>query len=37
VRHGRCESDDGAVDYVRGANVAGFRRVADALLAQGLV
>jgi glutamate dehydrogenase (NADP+) len=24
-------------DYVTGANIAGFRRVADAMLAQGLV
>ncbi|MDP2905060.1 MAG: glutamate dehydrogenase, partial [Candidatus Omnitrophota bacterium] len=25
------------VDYVKGANVAGFVKVADAMLAQGLV
>ena len=25
------------VDYVKGANVAGFIKVADAMLAQGLV
>ncbi len=29
--------DDGYVDYVRGANIAGFVKVADAMLAQGVV
>ncbi|MEL0455486.1 NADP-specific glutamate dehydrogenase [Flavobacteriaceae bacterium SZ-1-7] len=29
--------DDGYVDYVRGANIAGFVKVADAMLAQGIV
>jgi glutamate dehydrogenase (NADP+) len=28
---------DGYVDYVKGANIAGFVKVADAMLAQGLV
>ncbi|MCB1211008.1 MAG: glutamate dehydrogenase, partial [Verrucomicrobiales bacterium] len=28
---------DGSVNYVRGANIGGFIRVADAMLAQGLV
>ena len=28
---------DGTVDYVRGANTAGFIKVADAMLDQGLV
>jgi glutamate dehydrogenase (NADP+) len=28
---------DGYVDYVKGANVAGFVKVADAMLAQGVV
>jgi glutamate dehydrogenase (NADP+) len=28
---------DGKIDYVQGANIAGFVRVADAMLAQGLV
>jgi len=28
---------DGFVDYVKGANIAGFVKVADAMLAQGLV
>lgn len=28
---------DGTIDYVRGANIAGFVRVADAMLAQGIV
>jgi glutamate dehydrogenase (NADP+) len=35
VRYGKNE--DGTVDYVRGANIAGFVRVADAMLAQGIV
>lgn len=34
VRHG---ADEDGVDYVRGANIAGFCRVADAMLDQGLV
>ncbi|MCX7555730.1 NADP-specific glutamate dehydrogenase [Xanthomonadaceae bacterium JHOS43] len=34
VRHGRRE--DGSVDYVRGANIGGFVKVADAMLAQGV-
>lgn len=29
--------EDGYVDYVRGANIAGFVKVADAMLAQGIV
>jgi len=29
--------DDGSVDYVQGANIGGFVKVADAMLAQGLV
>jgi glutamate dehydrogenase (NADP+) len=33
VNHGR--GDDGRVSYVRGANIAGFAKVADAMLAQG--
>ncbi len=28
---------DGSIDYVRGANIAGFRKVADAMLAYGVV
>jgi glutamate dehydrogenase (NADP+) len=28
---------DGKVDYVNGANIGGFIKVADAILAQGLV
>ena len=39
--HERCVEHsgrtDGYVDYVRGANVAGFLRVADAMLAYGVV
>ncbi|HEX2197108.1 MAG TPA: NADP-specific glutamate dehydrogenase [Burkholderiales bacterium] len=34
VRYG--ERADGAVDYVDGANIAGFVKVADAMLAQGV-
>nr|MCU0403686.1 glutamate dehydrogenase [Chitinophagaceae bacterium] len=29
--------EDGKVDYVKGANIAGFKRVADAMLAEGHV
>ena len=29
--------DNGYVDYVKGANIAGFVKVADAMLAQGIV
>ena len=35
VKYGTTE--DGRVDYVKGANIAGFVKVADAMLAQGLV
>ncbi len=35
VRHG--ERSDGSVNYVEGANIAGFVKLADAMLAQGLV
>ena len=39
--HGRCleygRDRDGYVDYVRGANIAGFKKVADAMLAYGVV
>jgi glutamate dehydrogenase (NADP+) len=39
--HAQCvesgSDGDGAVDYVRGANLAGFKHVADAMLAQGIV
>jgi glutamate dehydrogenase (NADP+) len=34
VRHGRRA--DGVVDYLDGANIAGFVKVADAMMAQGL-
>ncbi len=34
VRHGKRE--DGTVNYVDGANIAGFVKVADAMLAQGI-
>lgn len=35
VEHG--QQSDGWVDYVRGANIAGFIKVADAMLAQGVI
>lgn len=39
--HERCleygENEDGSVDYVKGANIAGFKKVADAMLAFGPV
>ena len=39
--HEQCRAEgaaaDGFIHYVRGANVAGFRKVADALLAYGVV
>src|SRR3546814_12613517 len=39
--HARClthgEQPGGYVDYVKGANIAGFKKVADAMLAFGLV
>jgi glutamate dehydrogenase (NADP+) len=35
LRHGRRA--DGSVSYVNGANVAGFVKVADAMLAQGVI
>jgi len=34
VQHG--QSDDGRVNYVNGANIAGFVKVADAMIEQGL-
>lgn len=37
--HDACVDDgtrDGRVNYVKGANIAGFRKVADAMLAQGV-
>lgn len=37
--HAACVADgtrDGRVDYVKGANIAGFRKVADAMLSQGV-
>lgn len=39
--HSSCveygKNDDGSVDYIKGANIAGFVKVADAMLAQGVV
>ena len=39
--HNSCvqygENEDGTIDYIKGANIAGFVKVADAMLAQGIV
>lgn len=35
VKYGKQE--DGYIDYVKGANIAGFVKVADAMIAQGVV
>ena len=35
IEYGKQE--DGTIDYVKGANIAGFMRVAKAMLAQGIV
>ena len=39
--HEKCvkygTDDDGYIDYVKGANIAGFVKVADAMLAQGVI
>ncbi len=35
VKYGK--NDDGTIDYVKGANIAGFVKVADAMIDQGLV
>ena len=35
VEYGKKE--DGSIDYVKGANIAGFVKVADAMLAQGII
>jgi glutamate dehydrogenase (NADP+) len=35
IKYGKQE--DGYIDYVKGANIAGFVKVADAMLAQGVV
>ena len=39
--HSKCveygDQGDGYVDYVKGANIAGFKKVADAMLAYGVV
>ncbi|MXP09116.1 NADP-specific glutamate dehydrogenase [Alteriqipengyuania halimionae] len=37
VEHAGETGEDGAVDYARGANIAGFRKVADAMLAYGVI
>ena len=31
------DQGDGYIDYVKGANIAGFKKVADAMLAFGVV
>ena len=35
IKFGKRE--DGSIDYVRGANIAGFVKVADAMLAYGVI
>ena len=35
VKYGK--SENGGVDYVKGANIAGFVKVADSMIDQGLV
>ena len=39
--HGQCvkygKQPDGYIDYVKGANIAGFMKVANAMMAQGVV
>jgi glutamate dehydrogenase (NADP+) len=35
VAYGKRE--DGTIDYVKGANIAGFVKVADSMIDQGLV
>jgi glutamate dehydrogenase (NADP+) len=39
--HEQCikfgSKEDGSVDYVKGANIAGFVKVADAMLDQGVI
>ena len=40
--HDKCveyglQTDSNYVDYVRGANIAGFKKVADAMIAYGVV
>jgi glutamate dehydrogenase (NADP+) len=35
VKYGKDST--GYIDYVKGANIAGFVKVADAMLAQGIV
>ena len=35
VKYGK--QADGYIDYVKGANIAGFMKVANAMMAQGIV
>ena len=35
VQYGK--EDDGSIDYIKGANIAGFVKVADAMIAQGVM
>jgi glutamate dehydrogenase (NADP+) len=37
LEHGLGKGRDGGVDYVAGANIAGFVKVADAMIGQGVV
>ena len=31
------KEEDGYINYVKGANIAGFMKVADAMMAQGII
>ena len=35
VEHGK--QPDGYINYMKGANIAGFLKVADAMMAQGII
>jgi glutamate dehydrogenase (NADP+) len=37
AEHGVVDGDDSYVNYVKGANIAGFVKVANAMAAQGVV
>ena len=37
VNYGKVNGDAGKIDYVKGANIGGFVKVADAMLAQGVI
>ena len=37
IRDRYGKQPDGYIDYVKGANIAGFMKVANAMMAQGIV